>query len=227
MKVLVIEDDREIIETILLTFQMRWPETKLLSTHLGEQGVDIARQENPDIVILDLGLVDISGYTVLQQIRDFSDVPILILTVRSNEADIVKGLEWGADDYVVKPFRQLELLSRVRAIVRRKPQRSEERALTCGQLHFFPSRHQLFLGSKEIKLTPTESRVLYHLMKNVGHIVQYQTLCNLVWNLDHQYAINNLKVYIGRLRKVIESDPKNPEIILTRNNVGYSLTIPN
>ncbi|MFC1860183.1 response regulator transcription factor [Chloroflexota bacterium] len=111
MKVLIIEDDPEIVEVISLAFQIRWPEVKLVSTNLGEKGVELVESESPDVVILDLGLPDISGYDVLKEIRAFSTVPILILTVRGEETDVVRGLEWGADDYMVKPFRQLELLS--------------------------------------------------------------------------------------------------------------------
>lgn len=126
MKILIIEDDQEIVDAVSLAFQIRWPEDNLVSTHLGEKGLEMVESENPDVVILDLGLPDISGFEVLKQTRLFSDVPILILMVRADEADIVKGLEWGADDYVVKPIRQLELLSRIKALTRRKVPLAEE-----------------------------------------------------------------------------------------------------
>ncbi|MBN1643866.1 MAG: response regulator, partial [Dehalococcoidales bacterium] len=108
MKVLVIEDDKEIVDAISLAFQIRWPEAKVISTRLGQKGVEFVETEQPDIVILDLGLPDITGFEVLRQIRRFSTVPTIILTVRTEESDVVKGLEWGADDYITKPFRQLE-----------------------------------------------------------------------------------------------------------------------
>ena len=119
MKVLVIEDDKEIVDAISLAFQIRWPEAKVISTRLGQKGVELVESESPDIVILDLGLPDIAGFEVLRQIRLFSAVPTIILTVRAEEADVVKGLEWGADDYITKPFRQLELLARVKSMIRR------------------------------------------------------------------------------------------------------------
>ena len=119
MKVLIIEDDRDIVDVIKLAFDIRWPDAKIVSTHLGERGIELVEEESPDVVILDLGLVDVSGFDALKRIRMFSNVPVLILTVRAEESDIVRGLEWGADDYMVKPFRQLELLSRIRALVRR------------------------------------------------------------------------------------------------------------
>ena len=126
MKVLIVEDDKEIVDAITLAFQIRWPEAKVVSTRLGRKGVELVESENPDIVILDLGLPDISGFEVLNQTRLFSHVPIIILTVRADEADVVKGLEWGADDYILKPFRQLELLARVKALIRRQTPSEEE-----------------------------------------------------------------------------------------------------
>ena len=142
MKVLVIEDDREIIEAISLAFQIRWPEAQVVSTRLGEKGVEQVETESPDIVILDLGLPDINGFEVLRQIRRFSQVPTIILTVRAEEVDIVKGLEWGADDYIVKPFRQLEFLSRVKALIRRKST-TEEEQLVSGPLRLDSTTGQL------------------------------------------------------------------------------------
>ncbi|MFQ5759188.1 MAG: response regulator transcription factor, partial [Candidatus Bathyarchaeia archaeon] len=142
MKVLIIEDDQAIVEAITLALQLSWPESKLVSTNLGQRGTELVESENPDVVILDLGLPDTSGFEVLKQIRLFSSVPILILTVRSDEADIVKGLEWGADDYVVKPFRQLELLSRIKLVTRRRGSLAKETPLVCGKLRFEPSTWQ-------------------------------------------------------------------------------------
>ncbi len=118
VKILVIEDDREILEVISVGFEMRWPGVKLVSARLGREGVELAASENPDIIILDLGLPDVTGFEVLREIRAFSGVPILILTVRSEEADIDHGLEWGADDYMTKPFQQAELQSRVEVLIR-------------------------------------------------------------------------------------------------------------
>lgn len=223
MRVLIIEDDQEIVEAISLAFQIRWPEANLISTHLGERGVELVESENPDVVILDLGLPDISGFDVLKQTRLFSDVPIIILTVRSDEADIVKGLEWGADDYMVKPFRQLELLSRIKALTRRGGHLIEGIPLACGQLRFEPSTSQLFDGDKEISLTPTEGRILHHLMKNVGQVITHSGLAETVWGDDYPEAADSLKVYIRRLREKLEADPSNPQIILTRAGIGYLL----
>ena len=226
MKVLIIEDDQEIVESISLAFQIRWPEAKVISTHLGEEGIVLVESENPDVVILDLGLTDISGFEVLKQVRLFSSVPILILTVRLDEADVVKGLEWGADDYVFKPFRQLELLSRIKALTRRAGSLAEETPLVCGQLRFRPSTRQLLYNEKEITLTPTEGCVLHQLMKNAGQVVTHSRLAESLWSRDYPDARRSLKVYIRRLREKLEVDPSNPEIILTKTGIGYLLAKP-
>ena len=226
MNLLIIEDDREIIEVVSLVFQMRWPEVKLVSTGLGEKGVDLAASENPDVVILDLGLPDISGYEVLKRIRAFSKVPILILTVRADEADIVRGLEWGADDYMVKPFRQIELLSRIRALTRRASSFDKESPLVCGQLRFDPSIRQLTHGEREISLTRTEGTILEHLMRNAGKVVTYPSLAEEVWGAYYPDATDSLRVYIRRLREKVETEPGDPQVILTKTGIGYLLAKP-
>ncbi len=226
MKVLIIEDDREIVEVVSLAFQIRWPEVELVSTHLGERGVELVTSENPDIVILDLGLVDISGFEVLKQIRLFSAVPVLILTVRSDEADIVRGLEWGADDYMVKPFRQLELLSRIKALTRRASPLAKETPLVRGQLRFDPSTRQLLYGGREVGLTRTEGSILHRLMRNAGYVVTYSDLAESVWGEDYPDAVDSLRVYIRRLREKLEAEPSQPQIILTKTGIGYLLVKP-
>jgi two-component system, OmpR family, response regulator VicR len=226
MKILVIEDDQQIVEAISLAFQIRWPEAKLISTNQGEQGIDLVEKEKPDIVILDLGLPDINGYDVLKQVRLFSDIPILILTARAEESDIVKGLEWGADDYMVKPFRQLELLSRIKALTRRRSSIDTETPIAVGPLVFNPSTGQLTFHQKDISLTPTEGRILNHLMRNAGQVVTHSSLADAVWGEDYPGAVDSLKVYIRRLREKLESEPQQPQLIITKAGVGYLLIKP-
>jgi two-component system KDP operon response regulator KdpE len=223
MKVLIVEDDQAIVEAISLALQISWPDAKVVSTQLGERGIELVEKENPDVVILDLGLPDISGFEVLKQVRLFSSVPILILTVRSEESDIVKGLEWGADDYVIKPFRQLELLSRIKLVTRRRGAMVEETPLHCGKLRFDPAIWQLFYGDKEINLTRTESSIIHHLMKNASRVVTHAGLAEAVWGVDYPDAADSLRVHIRRLRTKIEADPSHPQIILTKAGVGYLL----
>jgi two-component system response regulator VicR len=225
MKVLVVEDDKEIVDAISLAFQIRWPEAKVVSTRLGQKGVELVETESPDIVVLDLGLPDINGFEVLRQIRRFSNVPTIILTVRSDESDVVKGLEWGADDYITKPFRQLELLARVKSLIRRYSP-SEEEWLTYGPLRLDPVTGQLHIGDKEIALTVTENHILSHMMRNAGHVVTHSNLAEAVWGDDYPGAIDSLKVHIRRLREKVEKNPGKPNIILTKTGVGYFLSKP-
>jgi two-component system response regulator VicR len=225
MKVLIVEDDREIVDAITLAFQIRWPEAKVVSTRLGRKGVELVETEAPDIVILDLGLPDISGFEVLSQTRLFSHVPIIILTVRADESDVVKGLEWGADDYILKPFRQLELLARVKALIRRQTP-SEEETIVAGQLQLESTSGQLHSEGREIALTITESRILAHLMRNAGHVVTHSSLAEAVWGNDYPGAADSLKVHIRRLREKIEASPSQPKLILTKAGVGYFLARP-
>jgi two-component system response regulator VicR len=226
LKILIIEDDQQIVEAITLAFQIRWPEAKLVSTQQGEKGIELVENEKPDIVILDLGLPDINGYDVLKQIRMFSEIPILILTARTEESDIVKGLEWGADDYMIKPFRQLELLSRIKALTRRKSNVDSESPLSIGPISFNPSTGQLVFNQKEISLTPTEGRILHHLMRNAGQVVTHSSLADAVWGEDYPGAVDSLKVYIRRLREKLEIEPQQPQLIITKAGIGYLMIKP-
>lgn len=227
MRALIIEDDPGIVESISLALQIRWPETQIVSTHLGKKGIDLAGSEDPDIIILDLGLPDISGFDVLKQVRSFSSAPIIILTVKADEADIVKGLEWGADDYIVKPCGQLELLARVRARIRDKSRSVKEAPLSYGALRFNPSTHHLTIENREIKLTTIEAHIMHHLMKNAGQVVTYSSLAEEVWGEDYPGSIDSLRVHIRRLREKVESDPGQPQFILTKASIGYFLAKPN
>lgn len=226
MKALIIEDDREIVESISLALQIRWPETRIVSTHLGKTGIELAESEAPDIIILDLGLPDISGFEVLKQVRSFSSVPIVILTVRSDEAAIVKGLEWGADDYISKPCGQLELLARIKARIRDKSPVAVEAPLSYGPLRFDPVTRQLVNQTKEIQLTAIEAHIIRLLMRNAGRVVTHSALADEVWGEDHPDAVESLRVHIRRLREKIEADPSHPQFIITKPGIGYQLAKP-
>jgi len=224
MKILVIEDDAQIIEAVTLAIEIRWPESVVLSANLGKKGIELVESQNPDVVILDLGLPDISGFEVLKDIRLFSSVPILILTVKVDEIDIVKALELGADDYVTKPFKQLELLSRIRAIMRRQSD-TNELPLRCGKLRFQPSTRELYYNDISINLTPTEASILRGLMENEGQFVTYAALAKRVWgeNYTRWDFTGSLKVYIRRLRQKLEANASQQILILNRPGIGYSL----
>lgn len=226
MKILIIEDDPAIIELVSLAFLIRWPEVKLLTTGLGEKGIELVASEAPDIVVLDLGLPDIDGLEVLKQVRLFSTTPVIILTVRAEESDIVKGLEWGADDYIVKPFRQLELMARVQALLRRQQVPAGEIPLVYGPFRLERSMRRLFHDKREINLTSTEGLIIYHLMRNAEKVVTLSRLAEIVWGRDYPGAVGALRVYIRRLRRKIEPDPSRSQFIHTEAGLGYFLKKP-
>ncbi len=223
MKILIIEDDPQIIESIRLAFQIRLIEAEVSVSSKGEDGIHRTEVEKPDIIILDLGLPDISGFEVLKRIRAFSNVPILILTVMADESDKVRGLDLGADDYVTKPFKQLELLARVKALLRRQPLNIREGPIVCGHLYFDPTTCQFRNGDKEANLTRTESLLIQHLMRNEGQLATHSSLAEVIWGIDYPDAAQSLKVYIRRLREKLETDPSQPELILTKPGLGYFL----
>lgn len=223
MKALMIEDDPQIVDSVGWAFRMRWPDMEFLSTDSGNQGVVMAREQRPDIIILDLGLPDISGFEALKSIRKFMDTPIIVLTARKEEFDIVKGLEAGADDYLVKPFRQMELLSRIKALLRRASSPGPESALSVGNLKLSPATGILHFNDREISLTRTEEIIMSKLMQNHGDVVTYAALAEALWNDYYPDCVAALRVYIRQLRQKIEEDVNNPKVILNKHGIGYIL----
>ena len=225
MKILIVEDDLEVIETISLSFRIGWPDTELVSTRLGQEGIDMVSTESPDMVILDLGLPDIDGFKVLQSIRKTSTVPIIVLTVRDEETDVVKALDWGADEYITKPFRQMELLARTKAVTRRTNAPEENTKIPLGKYNFFPNLQQLQDGENRIRLTSTESRILYYLLINKNKVVSYQELSNSIWGDDIPIPIETLRVHIRHLREKVGTDPSLRKLIGNKPRTGYILKI--
>ncbi|MFC1846529.1 response regulator transcription factor [Chloroflexota bacterium] len=220
-KMLIIEDSEDVVEAVSVALQIRWPQLKIISTGEGEEGLELVEKESPDIILLDLGLIDMSGFEVLKRIRLFSNIPVIILTVRGDEADVVKGLELGADEYIVKPFRQLELIARINAVARRLYATEEERPIACGQYYFDPSNRVVICNGRQVVLTRTESIVLLKLMQNIDIMVTHSKIAEDIWGNSYPEAAASIKVYIRRLRKKIEPDPNHPRLILTKPGLGY------
>jgi DNA-binding response OmpR family regulator len=229
MKVLVIEDDPGIIEVVSLCFQLRWSGTAVISANSGRKGVELVETESPDVVILDIGLPDIDGYQVLREIRRFSDVPVLMLTVRGEDTDVAKGLELGADDYITKPFSHIELIARVQAVLRRSQGVSvtdEERPFVAGKLSVDFARNEILIAGKSVKLTSTERKLLYHLIRNEGRILSHESLLAKVWGDNYVDARDLLRVHIQHLRQKLEDNAETPTIITTEHGIGYKFTRP-
>ena len=229
MKVLVIEDDPGIIEVVSLCFQLRWSGTSVVSAENGSRGVELVETESPDVVILDIGLPDMDGYSVLKEVRRFSDVPVLMLTVRGEDTDIAKGLEMGADDYITKPFSHIELIARVQAVLRRSQGLAvsdEERPFSSGKLSVDFNRNEVLLDGEPIKLTSTERKLLYYLIRNEGRILSHESLLTKVWGDTYVDARDLLRVHIQHLRQKLEDNTESPNIIVTEHGIGYKFIRP-
>lgn len=181
MKALIIDDDPDIQEVVALCLEVRWPEIEVETAGDGQSGIDAVKSAEPDIVILDLGLPDLDGLTVCEQIREGSNVPVLILSVRDREVDVVRGLNAGADDYVTKPFSQMQFLARVGALLRRTAADQEDDRFEDNGLIVDMRSHEVTLRDSPVKLTPTEFNMLTHLVKNADRIVSHQSLLEKVW----------------------------------------------
>ena len=229
MKVLVVEDDPGIIEVVSLCFQLRWSGTNVISAANGRDGVALVETESPDVVILDIGLPDIDGYQVLKEIRRFSEVPVIMLTVRGEDTDVAKGLELGADDYITKPFSHIELIARVQAVLRRAQGLAvtdEERPFTSGRLTVDFARNEVTLSGHPVKLTSTERKLLYHLIRNEGRILSHESLLAKVWGDTYVDARDLLRVHIQHLRQKLEDNAESPNIIVTEHGIGYKFIRP-
>jgi DNA-binding response OmpR family regulator len=223
MKVLVVDDEPDVVEIVNLCFGLRWAEAEVSSARTGEEALKMIEQERPDIVLLDIVLPGIDGFQVCQEVRSFSDVPIVMLSARGAEVDKVRGLEMGADDYITKPFSHLELLARVRAVMRRyqSPLPAVGEVFESGDLRIDYASRQVIVRGKPIRLTPTEYSLLFHLSRNAGRVLPHHTLLAKVWGREYTDEIDYLKVYIRRLRQKLEGDPETIGRIVSERGVGY------
>ena len=223
MKVLVVDDEPDVIEVVNLCFGLRWPEADVMSAHDGEQVLRIIEQEPPDLILLDIVLPGMDGFQTCQEIRRISDVPIVMLSARDGEVDKVRGLEMGADDYITKPFSHLELLARVRAVLRRYQSQLPALGETfeSGELTVDYASRQVSVSGRPVRLTPTEYSLLFHLTRNAGRILPHQTLLAKVWGREYTDEIDYLKVYIRRLRQKLECGVESIGQIVSERGVGY------
>jgi DNA-binding response OmpR family regulator len=203
-----------------LGFKVGWSETEVVSAKFGEVGLKLVETISPDAVILDLGLPDISGFDVLESIRLFSIVPVIVLTVNNEEKYIIKALELGADDYMVKPFRQLELIARIKAIIRARHPETKQTAI-IGPFQFDTSGRRVIYAGKDIDLTSIEYIILRYLLLNRGVAITHKQLAQQIWGCSFPEFTKTVRVHVSNLRKKLESNPSNPKIIITKPNIGY------
>jgi two-component system KDP operon response regulator KdpE len=220
--VLVVDDEQHIVRLLRMNLEIEG--YRVISASSGTEALQRVREDLPDLVLLDVRMPGLNGFETLQLLRETSDVPVIMLTVRSDEEDIVHGLELGADDYVSKPFHARELSSRIRAVLRRVrgPEAPESAILEIDDyLSIDYNRREVIVDGERVKLRPTEFRLLYHLVENAGWVVPHETLLAKVWGYEYQQEVHYLRLYVTYLRQKIERDPSHPHYILTERGVGY------
>ena len=228
MKVLVIEDDSKVIGDISFCLQVRYPEIAIASVAEGLKGIEMVETESPDLVMVSCTLADMDTLDIIKRIREFSDVPLIILCEADTAMNAAKGLEAGADEYIIKPFGPIELLARVRALLRRtqglgfKP----ERLISIGELTINFSTHETFLSGRRVRLTPVEYSLLSELVRNEGRVLTHRVLMEKVWGSEYTDELSFIKKYIYRLRSKLESDASKPQMILSERGIGYRFIKP-
>jgi two-component system KDP operon response regulator KdpE len=221
-RVLIVEDERRMARFIRLNLEHDG--FQVFEAVRGKEAVRKAREDLPDLILLDVMLPDIDGFEVLRRVREESDVPVIMLTAKGEEDDRVRGLELGADDYVSKPFSPRELVSRVRAVLRRS---EVVRGSARGPIEIDDrlkidfDRREVWVDGELVKLRPTEYRLLYHLVQNAGWVLTHDQILTKVWGYEYQDEPHYVRLYVNYLRQKLEENPSEPRYILTERGVGY------
>ncbi len=225
--ILAADDDPQLLRLVTRNLQLEGYEVRAASD--GQQALELIEQQVPDLVLLDVMMPRMDGFTLCHRVREFSSVPIIMVTARGQDQDKVRGLDLGADDYLTKPFSVDELLARVRAVLRRAQFTAQESAeglqaiTSIGELAIDYAQHQVTIGGQEVELTPTEYRMLAHLAQNAGRVLTQDLLLEHVWGSEYLGESHMLQVNINRLRRKLEADPAHPRYIHTKVGVGYFL----
>jgi DNA-binding response OmpR family regulator len=225
--ILVVDDEPRYIRAIQINLEASGYE--VINARDGQTAIELAASEKPDLILLDIRMVGLDGYEVCRRIREFSAVPIIMLTALAEDADKVAGLDVGADDYVTKPFSADELLARVRAVLRRvelSEQHHPSSTFQAGDLLVDLGQQRVFVRSQEVNLTPTEYRLLCELVRQAGRVLVPEYLLEKVWGMGYEGENRLLWQAVHRLRRKIERDPRNPQHIQTRPGIGYVFAFP-
>lgn len=225
MRILAVDDEPEVVDVVRLCFNLRWPDAEVIAAGTGQEALTAIEEQAPDLVLLDIMLPDMDGFEVCEEVRRFSDVPIIMLTARDAEVERVRGLEMGADDYITKPFSHLELLARSRAVLRRYQNQPPAVGETyeAGNFQMDYGTRRVTVGGKQVRLTPIEYGLLYHLTRNAGRVMPHRTLLAKVWGREYTSELDYLKVYIRRLRHKLGEEVDANIAIESERGVGYRL----
>ncbi len=219
--VLIVDDDPGLRELIRINLEHEG--YKVLQAMNGVQCLDVVREERPELVLMDVMMPEMDGLEACARLREFSQVPVLMLTAKVQSKDIITGLDKGADDYLVKPFNIDELAARIRALLRRVPSLYRPLVVGNAQIQIDQQKREVMVREELVDLTPTEYQLLLLLAENAGKVVEHETLLRAVWGQEYTKDNDYLKVYIWHLRRKIEEDPRNPKLLLTEWGVGYRL----
>jgi two-component system KDP operon response regulator KdpE len=220
-KILVVDDESGLRELVRINLEHEG--YGVVQAETGMQGLDMVREHLPDMVIMDVMMPEMDGWETCRKLREFSQVPVLMLTARVQSQDIVTGLDSGADDYLLKPFNMDELMARVRALLRRVPSPNRPVAAGNGEITIDKQKREVRIRNETVDLTPTEYDLLVLLAENAGAVLEHETLLRGVWGQEYTKDNDYLKVYIWHLRRKIELDPRDPKLLLTEWGVGYRL----
>jgi DNA-binding response OmpR family regulator len=225
--ILTADDDPQLLR--LIARNLQFEDYEVITASDGQQALNLIEQNKPDLALLDVMMPKVDGFTVCQRVREYSAIPIIIITARGQDQDKVRGLDLGADDYLTKPFSIDELLARVRAVLRRAQFNANEQTqmmntkISIGELHVDFAQHIVMMGNREVVLTPTEYRIIAYLAQNSGRVVTQSMLLEHVWGAEYVGEGHMLQVNINRLRRKIEPNYTQPRYILTKVGIGYLL----
>ncbi len=221
-KILAVDDEQRMVRFIQLNLEQDGFE--VVTAYNGKEALEQVRTQLPDLILLDIMMPDINGFDVLKKIREVNNVPVIMLTAKGEEDDRIQGLELGADDYITKPFSPRELVSRIRAVLRRTKSFNEDEVdqiIVDDRLTIDFSRREVWVEGEKVDLRPTEYRLLYHLVQNAGWVNTHEQLLSKVWGFEYQDEPHYVRLYVNYLRKKLEEEPSNPKYILTERGVGY------
>ncbi len=220
-RILVVDDEPRMIGFIRMNLELE--SHQVFEARNGVEALDVIRTQLPDLVLLDVMMPELDGFETLRMLREFSDIPVIMLTAKGEESDKVTGLELGADDYITKPFGTRELTSRIKAIFRRLEKPTTDQAILRidDRLSIDFNRREVIVAGEAIKLRPTEYRLLYHLVRNAGWTVPHDQILQKVWGYEYRDEAHYVRLYVNYLREKIEADPSHPQYIITERGVGY------
>ena len=227
MKILVVDDDPRLREALEVGLQLQWEDTQVSSAADGEAGLEAFFEVNPDLVLLDVNMPGKTGFEVVKEIRRVSDVPVIMLTARAEDTDQVRGLELGADDYVVKPFSPRELVARIRAVLRRtRAEHRPDEVLRVADVEVDVAKMHVTVGDRSVDLTPTEFELLVTLAREPGRVFTRSQLLDAIHGVAIETYERAIDAHVKNLRRKLEPDPRSPRYVLTVHGVGYKFAEP-